>query len=325
MSWLSRADLGSVVASAMRAPSMHNSQPWRFRWSPEAVELWMDPERRLPVADASGWAGRLSCGAALFNLRLAMAVRGTPVVVTILPEARTPDLIARVVPGPQRAALPWEARLFRAIERRYSNRTPFADVPVPVAVRADLLTAARQEQCWLDLLLGPAAVEATAGLVRAADDLLARDEVYQAELVSWARADPSAMDGVAVSAAGPAVLAGELLPRRVFGDHPARPRDFEREPLIAVLGGAGDSARDEIQVGQGLQRVLLTATDLGLAASMFSQPIEVAAVREQLRLALRRYAAPQMLLRFGYAGPAPGRSGRRPAAEVMVEHPDVVD
>jgi hypothetical protein len=74
---------------------------------------------------------------------------------------------------------------------------------------------------------------------------------------------------------------------------------------MAVLGGSGDWPADQVQAGQALQRVLLTATDLGLAASMFSQPIEAASVREQLRLALGRRAAPQMLIRFGYPRPAP--------------------
>jgi hypothetical protein len=49
---------------------------------------------------------------------------------------------------------------------------------------------------------------------------------------------------------------------------------------------------------------------------MFSQPIEVAGVREQLRLALGRHAAPQMLLRVGYAVPAVP-TPRRPVSEVM--------
>jgi hypothetical protein len=83
-----------------------------------------------------------------------------------------------------------------------------------------------------------------------------------------------------------------------------------------VLGGAGDWPSDQLQVGQALQRVLLTATDLGLAASMFSQPIEVPGIRTQLRRALARQDTPQMLLRFGYATSTP-HSPRRPVSEVL--------
>jgi hypothetical protein len=108
-----------------------------------------------------------------------------------------------------------------------------------------------------------------------------------------------------------------MLRRRDFrGEDRAGHLDFEREPLLAVLGTAGDRPGDQIQAGQALQRVLLTATELRLAASMFSQPIEVPAVREQLRLALGRHTPPQMLLRFGYALAVP-TSVRRPVGEVL--------
>jgi nitroreductase len=211
-----------------------------------------------------------------------------------------------------------EQRLYAAIPRRHSNRAPFVERPVPVQVRAELIAAARAEGGWLDLLLGPMAIETTAELVQAADHLLRRSDEYQNELASWTRSDGTATDGVPASAGGPAPSPDEMLRRRDFGG-PGRAGqlDFEREPLLAVLGTTGDRPGDQIQAGQALQRVLLTATNLGLAASMFSQPIEVPAVREQLRLALGRHAPPQMLLRFGYAVEAPA-SPRRPVSEVVV-------
>jgi hypothetical protein len=86
--------------------------------------------------------------------------------------------------------------------------------------------------------------------------------------------------------------------------------------LVAVLGTAGDLGVDHLRAGYALQRVLLTLTDLGLCCSMFSQPIEVAAAREQLRLALGRFGTPQMVLRVGYGDPG-AWSARRPPAEVI--------
>jgi hypothetical protein len=90
------------------------------------------------------------------------------------------------------------------------------------------------------------------------------------------------------------------------------------QPLVAVLGTVGDTPGDQLVAGQALQRVLLTATDDGLAASLVSQPIEVARAREQLRLALHQPGPPQMVLRIGYG--LPGRpTPRRPVREVMAE------
>ena len=116
-----------------------------------------------------------------------------------------------------------------------------------------------------------------------------RDPQYVAELARWTRHEP-APDGVPVSVGGPAGEPQDLLPQRAFGVRTRAPgRDFELEPLVAVLGSAGDSDADQLGAGQALQRVLLTAAGAGLAVSMLSQPIEVPAAREQLRLALGRY------------------------------------
>jgi nitroreductase len=314
--WLDADALLEVITAAARAPSMHNSQPWRFRQRGQVIEVLADRSRQLSVSDPGGWAVRLSCGAALFNLRLALAARGTPAITRILPEPRDHDVLARLTPGPPRPATPEETRLYRAIQRRHSNRFPFAETPVPVAVRTRLIDAARAEAGWLDLLIGPAAIDMAAELARFADRVLAGDERYHAEMTSWARAG-DAPDGVPVAAGGPAPRAFELLARRDFGTpDTSTVREYEREPLIGLIGVAGSAPVDDVHAGQVLQRVLLTATDLGLACSMLSQPIEVPEVREQLRVAVGRTGEPQMLLRFGYATPVAG-TGRRPTTEVI--------
>jgi hypothetical protein len=319
MTWLDEAAFEAAVEAAVLAPSMHNSQPWRFRLGPEHIDVLVDPGRRLPVSDATGWASRVGCGAALFNLRLALATQGTPAVVRVQPDPVDPELLARLTPDRPRPALPVEGRLYQAIWRRHSNRGPFVDKPIPAAARSELIAAARAENGSLSLLIGPVAVEVAAEMVRVADQALRHDDAYIAELTAWTRRgrDGTTDDGVPTTAGGPAPQPHELLARRDFGGRELTGhRDYEREPLLAVIGTTGDWPADQVQAGQVLQRVLLTATDLGLAASMFSQPIEVPGIRTQLRRALARQDTPQMLLRFGYATSTP-HSPRRPVSEVL--------
>lgn len=311
-----RNDLHHAAAAAVRAPSLHNSQPWRFRLRDGAIEILTDPARRLVVADSGGWAVRIACGAATFNARLALAAGGTPADVVLRPHGATPDVVARLTPRAPRPGTYAEVDLAAAIPRRYSNRQPFWPDPVPAEVRARLIEAARAEGAWVDLLVGMTALSGFAEIADSADRVLRRDFRYQAELSTWVHAD-AAPDGVPVAAGAPAHEPQDLLPQRSFGER-RRPagRDFEAEPLVAILGSGGDRPIDQLIAGQALQHLLLTATDAGLASSMISQPIEVPAAREQLRRSLGRTGVPQMALRIGYG--RPGRpTPRRPLEEVL--------
>lgn len=293
----------AAVADAVRAPSLHNTQPWRFRLRDGGIEVLVDPDRRLPATDPSGWGARIACGAAVFNLRLALAVAGTPARVRLRPYPTEPEVVARLVPDQPRRATPTEQSLHAAIARRFSNRAPFWPDPVPADARWRLGEAAHAEGAWLEMVIGTTAVAAVAEIARSANRVLERNPAYREEVTEWIRRAP-APDGVPVTAGGPQSEPQDLLPQRAFGGHHRAPgRDFEPEPLVAVLGSPSDTTTDQIAAGQALQRVLLTATDSGLSVSMLSQPIEVPGAREQLRLALGRYGTPQMVMRVGYGQP----------------------
>jgi nitroreductase len=318
MTTVDDAVFAAAVAAAIRAPSMHNTQPWRFRRWHDAVDVLADDTRRLRVADPTGWAVRIACGAAVFNLRMAFAVHGITPQVRLRPEPRDPCLLARVSTGPPHKPTPTEQHLYAAIPRRHSNRTPFAPQPVPAHVRAQLLQTARGEGTWLELLIGPAAVGAVAEIAHCATTVLHRDLDYHAELTAWTRPDDAGVDGVAALAGGPSPHPHDVLPRRPFAPtrSPTEP-EAEPEPLVAILGTPGDLPGDQLTAGQAMQRILLTLTDTGLAASLLSQPIEVPSAREQLRIALGRYGTPQMVLRIGY-GQRGGPTPRRPANDTLV-------
>ncbi|WP_085066132.1 Acg family FMN-binding oxidoreductase [Catenuloplanes japonicus] len=309
-------DLAVAVAAAVRAPSQHNTQPWRFRLVNGAIEVRSDPARRLPIADPTGWAVRIACGAALLNARLALAGAGRPADGVIRPAHGETDVVARLVPGVPRPPTPTELALLRAVPHRRSTRGRFSGEPVPAVIRARMLEAVRSEGGWLDLIVGTPAVTAVAEIAHSADRVLHRDERYREEIEAWTRPAP-ANDGVPPEAAGPKADPGDILPRRDFGGAPETATEPEPEPLVAVLGSPSDTAAEQVAAGQALQKLLLTVTDAGLASSMVSQPIEVPAAREQLRLALGRYGPPQMVVRIGYAMRA-AATPRRPAESVII-------
>ena len=297
------AALRLAAAAAVRAPSLHNSQPWLFRLRDGGIEVLGDPARQLAIADSTGWAVRIACGAATFNARLALAAHGTPADVVLRPLPSEPQVIARLTPATPRPPTYAEQQLYAAVPRRYSNRRPFWPDPVPSEARIRLIDAAHAEGGWLDLLVGMTALSGFAQIARSADRVLRRDPAYQSELATWTHAD-AAPDGVPATAGAPIAEPQDLLPQRAFAERRRAPgRDFEAEPLIAVLGTHADRPIDQIAAGQVLQRVLLAVTDAGLACSMISQPIEVPTARDRLRQSLRRSGTPQMALRIGYGDP----------------------
>ncbi|GGK04318.1 hypothetical protein GCM10010123_37800 [Pilimelia anulata] len=133
------ADLLAAVESTVRAPSGYDSQPWRFRLAGGAIELRLD-ERRCPGGPGGRWGAQLSCGAALLNLRLALAVAGPLPVVTIQPSATDPALLARPVPGAPRPMPPGGAALYAAIP---APPPPTASAPTGRAPPASLGTCRR--------------------------------------------------------------------------------------------------------------------------------------------------------------------------------------
>ena len=134
--------LRRAAVRATLAPSIHNTQPWRFVLSADALEIHADRSRQLRVLDPRGRQMTISCGCALFNARASMAAAGYDPAVERRPDPMQPDLLARVLVGePRRGWVPIGA-LDDQAERRHTNRRRFSDEPVPPADVAALVEAA---------------------------------------------------------------------------------------------------------------------------------------------------------------------------------------
>ncbi|MGW2371860.1 Acg family FMN-binding oxidoreductase [Kitasatospora sp. NPDC001683] len=303
----------AVVAAACAAPSIHNTQPWRFRFDEDTrvFEVYSAPVHGLPRTDPDARAVHVSVGAALFNLRAAAVHFGREPVVRLLPDPETPDLLATVrLAGRPRAALTRRPDLYRAIWRRRTSRFPFTPEPVPAAVLAELAECAHQEGAEL-LRPGPAGRARLLGLTADAEHRNRNDPARRAESLLWI-AGPDDRAGIPAYAAGTQDVGGRL-PMREFvpGTGTGRPQvAYESEPRLLLLATRHDGRADWLRAGQALQHALLLLTLRGLRASLFHQAMEWPDLRARAAAALPHHCAPQMLLRVGH-GPAGFPTPRR--------------
>ncbi len=144
----------TLLAAAVAAPSIHNTQPWRFGLDADTrtVEFRAVAGRRLPMTDPDLRARHISVGAAVFNLRVAAAHLGWRPVVRLLPAADDPDLLATVhLAGGGEDGPPSLRPLYEAVERRHSSRMPFTGRPVPEAIVTEMITAAHTQGARLEV------------------------------------------------------------------------------------------------------------------------------------------------------------------------------
>ncbi|HEY9472945.1 MAG TPA: hypothetical protein VIS06_03730 [Mycobacteriales bacterium] len=310
-------DRNMVARAVGSAPSIHNAQPWLLRVRPDRVELYRDTSRALPMIDPHGREATISCGAALFGVRLAVAMQGHQAVVPLLPDPNTPTHLATVLSGPPYEATSDEEHLFEVMPRRRWHHQPFVPRPVPDHVVAELETAVRTEGAWVREIRSGAHRATLAELTDRAARVLLRTRSYRDELATWNRRVRVGRGVPAGRASGSSEYQVPGLRRTPRIRPDTADGDPQRDLLLAV-GSTSDDARGWLAAGQALHRLLLTATMRGLVASTLTQVVEVPGLRDSLASALRLPGAPQYVVRIGYPTSDVPHPPGRPAADVVL-------
>jgi nitroreductase len=325
MSSFTHGEMRRAAVRATLAPSIHNTQPWRYVISRGSLELYADQSRRLRVLDPRSRQLLISCGCALFNARVALAAAGYDATVQRLPDASRPDLVARMILPDEPTGWSPIGDLDAVVEQRRTNRRRFFDNAVPDHVVSALVDAAAAEAAELFPITRPEHRLAAARLSQEAESAETADRAYRAEIRAWTTTDPHRGDGVLVTTV-PHVdaAAGDDLPIRDFdsaglGWLPVETRSSLNQCLL-LLGTLEDGPIAWLRAGEALERVWLEITRRGYVASPLTQLIEVARTNELLRLELQLGMHPHVLLRVGRAPDTPP-SPRRPLQELLSESP----
>lgn len=315
-------DVDVLLTAAVAAPSMHNTQPWRFEVEGRVVDVYVDGSRTLPAEDPTGRAMRIAAGAATFNLRCAAETLGYGAWFGLAPYPDDePDLLARIVLEPTQARNDELYDLARQIPYRHTDREPSDSVPIAEDVRVALMQAAYAEGAELTWL-GGNEVRAVLDLVLDSDLREIHDWHRRSERAHWVGGDRPA-DGVPSSALGPRSAAYPAVVRDLGTrptDRQRAERSFEQQPDLAILSTDFDEPADQVTAGAALERVLLTAVRAGVSASFLNQPLEYDDLRRSVQRLTGRPGHAHMIIRFGHSRPHTG-TGRRPVADFLPKEP----
>ena len=271
-----------LVELACRAPSVDNTQPWRWRLRPDGMDLYADHQRQPPGVDPAGRGVVISCGAALHHVQVAARAMGWASDVRRLPDAAAPALLAEVRLSPEAPPRSAAGEL-AALRDRHTDRRRFTSWPVPDERLAVLTAAARAHG------VGAVALSDSGERFRL-ELLVARAQQLQARAEAGAATD----DG----------------------------RDIEGSDGLVVLYAEDDSPEAWLRAGEGLSALWLDAVRSGLSVVPLSHVLEVEETRAGLRdSVLGGLAVPLVLVRVGWQAISRSQlvpTSRRPLAQVLL-------
>jgi hypothetical protein len=318
---VSTEQVSAMVELACRAPSLHNSQPWRWMFGGGVLHLFADHARVGHHTDVTGQEVTLSCGAVLDHLRVASAVAGWQVTIDRYPDPHDHDHLASVNFHRAVVAGEHERALGNAIPRRHTDRLAFAAPEPWVELEQQLRAVLDGTGVDLDVI-DDSGRPALADASRRSEHHRIDDASYQYELLWWTgnsrRKDGIPQSALPSSAEAHRVDVGRDFPVYSGGDRSAQvDRDHSK---VLVLSTVDDSRQNTLECGEALSRLLLECALADFATCPLTHMIELHPSREMVRRLTGRRAEPQVLIRVGRAlqpAPAMARTPRRPLAEVL--------
>ncbi|MDA3650145.1 hypothetical protein LZ318_01655 [Saccharopolyspora indica] len=290
----SAAESVVINRAVQNAPSVHNSRPWSLALRGRTAELHERPAL-LVQHDPEGRDRRISCGAALANLVLAIRNLKWTAEVAFGSSA---GLVTATVTATGRAE-PSEAERRRgaAVLDRWSCRRPFDGPGLPASTRDVLLEAVAAPGVTGRWISGADEALGVARLLTYAGRVFRGNAEYQRELSSWTTATGDGLRREGLGERGLAAV-GLTTGRTRLPDEHALAARIQRESVLLV-GSPADGPAEQVRAGAAVEQAWLEATGRGLVTSVMTQPLHLAEVRSGLAAGLGFAATPQVVMRFG--------------------------
>lgn len=303
-------DFLQIVGYASKAPSGHNTQPWRFHIADDSITVVPNLEVTLPVVDGGNRELFISLGCAIENLCIAA---GHLSYATHIADCTANRIIIKVTKND----LILENPLFPQIEKRQTNRSIYNGHKIGDGTLKQLQSIQKESsiQFYFSEIGTPMSDTITKYILKG-NEIQMNDAAFKNELLSWMRFTKKQVeathDGLSYLVFGNPPLP-RLLARPIVSlflkpsvQNKSDRKKIESSSHFVVCSTQHDTIEEWINLGRTLQRFLLKVTDVGVSYAFLNQPCEIAALASALRKELPiNNEYPTLIIRIGYAKPVP--------------------
>ncbi len=299
---------------AILAPSLHNTQPWKFTVRGSEVRVLVDRNRQLRVADPDARELYISVGCALENILTAATYFGLSTALTYFPDPKDEIGVATIIfeDVGSKASLADQER-FHAIPLRHTNRQTYANKPLNERDVQHLQACLNEKNVTLTVTDDPVTKQEIDSLVISADITQFADPDYRDELNNWISQGEFGYRWLIARM-------GQLAATYIDSHHKPTKANADivlNAPLLGLLSTSSNDRLAQIQTGQVFERIALNATTLNIGLQPLSQILQVSDLKPAVsKLFPGAAAAPQMAFRLGYTDVAQDATAREQVDKV---------
>lgn len=319
-------DFTFLVECAIKAPSGHNTQPWKFENIENGIIIHPDFKRALPVVDADNYELYVSLGCALENMLIAGKQKGYSYKVSY-PEQSGSSILIDLTKDETGNIAP--DLLFNEISKRQVTKTKYNDKPLSDDVLKQVGSCFNFEGISMLIFESKKKFEKIIPLIIEANNLQFNNRDFLNELVHWIRFSKNEAekkkDGIWSATMGMPGLGrffGSLVMKNFVKSKSEEKRLIdllEHTSGLAIFISDTNNAEAWVKTGQAFQRFGLTTTHLGVSHAHLNMPCEEVTVRQKFAKALGVEGChPLLLIRYGYADKKMPYSYRRNFKDVVL-------
>lgn len=305
-----KTDFIQIASYASKAPSGHNTQPWKFHITDGTITVLPNLEVALPVVDRNNRELFISLGCAVENLCIAASYFG---YTTHIIECSIEVIILELTKN----ALTIEDSLFHQIEKRQTNRNIYNGNKISDGILQQLQSIPKENgiQFYFTEINTPFANTITQYIMKG-NEIQMADIAFKNELLSWMRFNKKQVEathnGLSYLVFGnpplPRILARPIVSLflKPNAQNKSDRKKIDSSSHFVVCATQRDTIEEWINLGRTLQRFLLKVTEIGISYAFLNQPCEVAALAFDLREKLPvNKEHPTLIMRIGYAKQIP--------------------